>query len=129
MTTDLWILVLLAIWGVCLPVVYFVGRGLVPGGFRWAASNRYQPLQVPHWVTRAERAHHNFLESFPLIAALIVVAHVSGHNNDMTALGCQLYLGARVIHAISYITGVAPLRSAISFVSMGAIILVAVQFF
>ncbi len=43
------------------------------------------PRPTPLWGQRANRAHLNAVESFAPFAALVLVAHVTGKENAMTA--------------------------------------------
>ncbi len=129
MTTDLWMLVATSAVCLLLPTVYLVGRLRVPGGLSWGTGNRSEPLNAAPWVHRAERAHVNILETLPVFAILVLVAHVSGKSNDITALGSQIYFGARVLHAIVYVVGIPFVRTLIFFASMAGLILILVQLF
>ena len=60
---------------------------------------------------RLERALANFLETFPLFAAAILIAHVAGRHNWMTLWGAQLYFWARVLYVPLYAFGVPLVRS------------------
>ena len=60
---------------------------------------------------RLERALRNFVETFPLFAAAVLIAHVTNTHSWMTEWGVQLYLGARVAYLALYAAGVFLLRS------------------
>jgi len=55
------------------------------------AGNRETPVECLGWVGRAQRAHRNTLESVALFGILVLVAHVTGKANEMTALGAAAY--------------------------------------
>lgn len=129
MTTDLWCLVWTAVLCVALPNVALVGRMQVPGGMQWAFGNRDTPLDVPAWAARAGRAHMNLVEGLAPFAVLVLVAAVAGKANGWTALGAQLFLLARIAHAVIYIAGIAGLRT-LAFIAGGiGEILILVQLF
>jgi uncharacterized MAPEG superfamily protein len=60
---------------------------------------------------RLERALRNFVETFPLFAAAVLIAHVTNTHSWMTEWGVQLYFGARVAYLAVYAAGVFLLRS------------------
>jgi uncharacterized MAPEG superfamily protein len=61
-------------------------------GYWWAASVRDTPMAPLTGIAgRLERALRNFLETFPLFAAAVLVAHSVGRHDWMTVLGAQLY--------------------------------------
>ena len=125
MTTDLWLLVYM---GVLLVVL-----GLVVGAAKWRSydisqlGNRDNLPPLQGWGARAERAVSNLFESLPLFTILVLVAHVSGSANDMTALGAAIFAGARTLHPVFYITGLHPLRSLAWFVAIGGLVLIGLQ--
>ena len=81
-------------------------------GYRWTASARDE--QVPAltgMAGRLERALTNYLESFPLFAALVLVAHAAGVHSSLTIWGSFLFLGARVLYLALYALGIPLVRS------------------
>ena len=60
---------------------------------------------------RLERALRNFIETFSLFAAAVLIAHVTNTHSWMTEWGVQLYFGARVAYLALYAAGVFLLRS------------------
>ena len=53
----------------------------------------------------------NYLETFPLFAALVLAAQVAGVHNTLTKWGSFLYLGARVVYLPLYALGIPLVRS------------------
>src|SRR5215510_3857824 len=61
-------------------------------GYVWTASSRDEALPALTGVAgRLARALENFIESFPLFAATVLMAHVVGAHSWMTEWGVQLY--------------------------------------
>jgi len=60
---------------------------------------------------RLERALQNFVETFPLFAAAVLIVHVTATHSWMTEWGVQLYFWARVAYLALYAAGVFLLRS------------------
>ena len=127
MTTDLWMLTFTCVLCISLPFVYLAGRVKTPGGLAWGLGNRDSSMELPPWVARAQRAHANLLETLPIFAALVLVAHVSGKAGELSALGAIIYFGARVAHAAIYIAGVTGIRSVAFGTGMAGIVMILVQ--
>jgi uncharacterized MAPEG superfamily protein len=81
-------------------------------GYRWSASARDEPVEPLRGVAgRLERALRNFLETFPLFAAVVLAADAMGRHDALTALGAQLYLWGRVAYLPLYAAGIPLVRS------------------
>jgi uncharacterized MAPEG superfamily protein len=129
MTTDLWMLVWTVLLAAALPMILLVGRVQVPGGMAWALGNRDTPLRLAPWAERTERAHRNLIENLGGFAALVLIAHVSGHANAMTALGATIFFLGRVVHAAVYIAGIVGVRTAAFVVAVIGELLILLQLF
>ena len=114
MTTDLWILLSLAVLTELLTLPPLVARGSVPGGIKWIFYNRDTELKgVAPWGGRAVRAHANLADNLAIYAAVIGLAHLTGSTNGTTAIAGIVLLSARVLHAMIYIAGIPYLRTAV----------------
>jgi len=81
-------------------------------GSPWAAGPRDEPRPPLSPVAgRLERAFSNFLETFPLFAAAVLIAHIAGRHDWMTMWGAQLYFWARVAYVPLYAFGVTFVRT------------------
>ncbi len=120
MSTDLTMLAYTALLTFVLafpPVIAL----MLKRGLPFAAGNRDEPYELPVWGERAGRAHRNMLENLPIFAALVLVAHVAGASNEITAFGATLFFWGRVAHALIYIAGIPWLRTAafgVSFIGL-----------
>lgn len=124
MTIDLWMLV--ASVGLSWALILIAATpGLLRNGIGWSMSNREEAPEPSPFASRAKRASANMLENLPLFAALVLVAHVAGAADPTSALGAQVFLGARVAHAALYLVGVPALRTAAWAVSVGGMFMVA----
>jgi len=83
--------------------------------------------EITGWGGRAARAHRNMLENLVLFAALVLVAVTAGKTNDMTLLGAQLFIWARLAYAAIYVAGIIWLRTAAWAVSMAGLIVIFAQ--
>ncbi|MFM0739668.1 MAPEG family protein [Paraburkholderia xenovorans] len=75
---------------------------------------------------RLRRAQSNLFETLPVFAAAILIAHVAGRENALTAWGAWLYLAARVVYVPLYAAGIPYLRSLAWAVSLGGIVIILV---
>jgi uncharacterized MAPEG superfamily protein len=83
-------------------------------GYRWTSSPRDEPTPPLRGVAgRLDRALRNYLETFPLFAAVVLAARVTGTHDALTVLGAQLYFWARVAYVPLYVAGVPVVRSLI----------------
>ena len=121
MTTDLWCVVGISLWGLLFTYVPVLGR-LQKAGVAWGFGNRDGPLpEVSAWVLRAERAFVNHLGNLTPFVAIVLVAHVSGKADDVTATASIVFVISRVLHSLLYVAGVAYVRTLAFWASLGAI--------
>ena len=81
-------------------------------GYRWTASPRDAKVEPLRGVAgRLNRALRNFSETFPLFAAAVLAAQLTGTHNGLTVWGAQLYFWARVAYVPLYAAGVPLIRS------------------
>ena len=81
-------------------------------GYLWTAGSRDEAVPPLTGIAgRLERALRNFVETFPLFAAAVLISHVTNIHSWMTEWGVQLYFGARVAYLAVYAAGVSLLRS------------------
>jgi uncharacterized MAPEG superfamily protein len=99
-------------------------------GYRWSASPRDEKMPALRGVAgRLDRALRNFLETFPLFAAVVLAAHVSDTHNALTKWGARLYFWARVAYVPLYVAGVPLIRSLVWNVATLGIVLLVVALF
>lgn len=111
MTPDFNYLAFSALLTAVLWIPYIVGQ-VQTNGFLSAGNYKDPtPRDVPLWVQRANRVHINSVETFAPFAALVLVAHLSGGANAMTAIWAMVFFWARVAHAIIYMVGIPYLRT------------------
>src|SRR3712207_4934315 len=81
-------------------------------GFRWTASPRDAKVEPLRGVAgRLDRALRNFVETFALFAAVVLVAHVTDTHDALTEWGTRLYFWGRVAYVLLYAAGVPLIRS------------------
>lgn len=124
MTAELTILgwtLVLALAQIMLTAAFRTGEtGLV-----YNMGPRDEPARPMRPMTgRIHRAQLNLLETLPLFVAAVLVAHVAGRNSDMTLLGAQIYLGARVLYVPLYAFGVPLARSLAWVAAMAGLVMI-----
>jgi uncharacterized MAPEG superfamily protein len=120
----------LLVWSVVLAfvqVLIAVQGAMMQVGLPALAGNRESLPEITGWAGRAQRAQRNMVENLVVFAALVLVAVVAGKTNDMTLLGAQIFVWARVAYAAVYIAGIPWLRTGVWFVSVIGMILIFAQ--
>jgi uncharacterized MAPEG superfamily protein len=110
MTPDLTMLAWSAALCSLLWMPYIVAR-IAAWGPVDAMGYPASPAAVPEWSTRTRKAHANLVENLVPFTALVLVAHLAGVANEMTALGATIFFWARIVHAIAYIFAIPWVRT------------------
>jgi uncharacterized MAPEG superfamily protein len=76
-----------------------------------AELSRSGQRPIPLWGKRADRAYLNAVETFAPFAALVIVAHLAGKANAMTAFWAASYFWLRLAHAAVYLLGIPLVRT------------------
>lgn len=92
-------------------VLIAIGGATLQVGLPTLAGNRADMPPVTGWAARAQRAHYNLLESLVLFVGLILVSAMTGRGNALTALGAELFVGARIAYLLVYLAGIPWLRT------------------
>ena len=87
-------------------------------GLSLLAGNRESMPELTGFAGRAKRAHLNMTENLVLFAALVLVATAANKLNAMTALGATIFFWSRLVYAVVYLLGITWLRTAVWFVSV-----------
>lgn len=85
---------------------FIIGQVMTVGGPTPDMYRDPTPPDVPAWVKRCNRAHQNALETLAPFAVVVLVAHVAGIANEMTAMWAMIFFFARVAHAVVYWLGI-----------------------
>lgn len=94
-------------------------------GYRWTAGPREETAApLTGSAHQFARVSANFLETFPLFAALVLGAHVASREDTITFWGVQLYFWARVAYIPLYRVRI--VRSLVWNVGASGMLLVAV---
>ena len=115
------------LWALALTFVQMlvaVSGATLQVGLPMLAGNREGLAPCTGWAGRAQRAHHNMLESLVLFAALVLIAVVTNKTNSTTLLGAQLFFWGRLVYALVYLAGIPWLRTLVWLVSVVGLILI-----
>jgi uncharacterized MAPEG superfamily protein len=95
-------------------------------GLDWNVGPRDTPIPVDGVAGRLERAYRNFLETFPLFAAALLVVALENKSDGASHWGAILYVGARIVYVPLYAFGVKYVRTLSWVVSIVGIVMVIV---
>jgi uncharacterized MAPEG superfamily protein len=111
MTTEMTMLAL----SVVLGLVYIFASATTctsQYGIAWNMGPRDdQKPPLTDVAGRLQRALHNFLETFPLFAAAVLVADATNRHSGLTVWGAQLYFWGRVVYLPVYALGIPVVRT------------------
>lgn len=113
MTPELTYLAFSALLTGSLWIPYVTAQSMTNGLLKPANYKDPTPRPLPPWGKRADRAHLNAVEAFAPFAALVLVAHVGGKTNAMTAFWAMSFFWIRLTHAIVYLLGVPFVRTVV----------------
>jgi uncharacterized MAPEG superfamily protein len=111
MSTDFKYLALTAILTATLWIPYMVALVKTNGPLKPANYIDPTPQPLPDWGKRANRTYVNAVETFAPFAALVIVAHLAGKANAMTAFWATCYFWLRLAHAAVYLLGIPVVRT------------------
>ena len=111
MTTELYLLIASVILG----LVHLIAASHLISwqrGYRWTAGARDEQLPSLRGVAnRVDQATTNFLETFPMFVAVVLVADLANQHTGITNLGAYLYFWGRVGYLIAAASGWGLVRS------------------
>ena len=117
------------LWASTLLGLVYLLAAVVPSvlsrGMPWAMGPRDGEWPAVGTVAaRLDRAWKNFLETFPLFAAAILIEAQVPQDSEVAALGAQLYFWGRVAFLPIYAVGLPFVRTAAWTVSLAGIVMV-----
>lgn len=127
------VLTSMLMWSVVLglaQIVLVVLATVAQRGLLWAVGPRDEQKGPLTGVGgRLQRGLANFLETFPLFAAVALAAMVLGHTEGQAALGAELYFWTRVAHVPVYAAGIPWLRTLVWTASVVGIVMILLALF
>jgi len=122
MTTDLSYLAYTALLTAALWIPYIVCQVMTNSFLAPANYVDPAPRPVPLWGQRAHRAYLNAVECFAPFAALVIVAHIAGKADAMTAFWAISFFWLRLAHAVVYWFAVPYVRTVVFTLSFVAVV-------
>ncbi len=96
------------------------GRGLSYG----VGPRDEPPKQLGRVASRMERAYRNFLETFALFAAAVLLVQALGKSTTLSVLGAQFYIWGRLLYVPAYVIAIPYTRTTCWTVSIVGIVMV-----
>lgn len=84
-------------------------------------ANRDHDPEPNVYTARGIRAFRNYLETYPVFIALVVVIALSGKSSAFSEWGAWIWFAARVAYLPAYVIGLGRPRSAIWMVSISGL--------
>jgi len=117
------------LWASALLGTVYLLAAVIPSvlgrGMPWAAGRRDEPAPAIGKVgARLDRAWKNFVETFPLFVAAVLVEAQVPQDSEIAAMGAQLYFWGRVAFLPLYAIGVPFLRTIAWTVALAGIVMV-----
>lgn len=101
-----WVTALTAVMWVPYILNMIMVRGLTD-----AVGYPEDPAPLSPWAASMKAAHGNAVENLVVFATLVLIAVIADRTSDATALACQVYFWARLVHLISYTARIPWLRT------------------
>lgn len=118
LTTLVWTLILAFV-----QILLFDFARTAQYGLRWNTGARDEAMPPLKPVAgRLKRAQDNLFETLPLFIGAVLVAHIVGRENQVTAMGAQVYFWGRVVYVPLYAFGVRQIRSIVWTVSAAGLV-------
>jgi uncharacterized MAPEG superfamily protein len=118
MSVELMVLAWACVFGI---VQIFVAAQLATRehGVDWGLSSRETPPPPPSpLLGRVTRAKNNYLETFPIAAAALLIVEAAGLNGSLSAAGAIVWFVARLAYLPVYALGITGFRSALFAISI-----------
>lgn len=117
------------LWASALLGTVYLLAAVIPSvlgrGMPWAAGPRDEPAPAIGKVgARLDRGWKNFVETFPLFVAAVLVEAQVPQDSEIAAMGAQLYFWGRVAFLPLYAIGVPFLRTIAWTVALAGIVMV-----
>jgi uncharacterized MAPEG superfamily protein len=124
MNTELTVLA----WGCLLGLVHVFAAVRVKTrqyGTKWNMGARDEELPPPQPIVgRLARAQANYFETFPIMAAAILIVTFADRTDWLTEIGAIVWLAARIVYLPLYAMGIPRVRTLVFLISVLGILLV-----
>ncbi len=128
MSSELFALVAASLMALALPLIYLPAYAVLVGP-KAMFGNRDGLPERTGIAARGTRAHANLIENLVPYAGVVLAAQAMGISNPVTHIAGIVFLAARLIHAASYLAGIAVIRTLAYYAGVFATVAIAVQLF
>ncbi len=129
MRIELWCLVVVALWGAGLVMLEILGKTRILGP-SWNAGNRADAERAfPEWIARTGRALNNHKENFPLFATAVLVVHLAGRSDNVSAAAAVVHVAARALHGVVYVAGITHVRTVAFLIGLSSCLVILSRLF
>lgn len=128
MTTELTYLALVSLFTALAWTPYILNSFLVRGVTATVGYPENPPPLSP-WAQRAREAHANASANLPVFAAAILLVHVAGVSNQVTATAAMVYFWARLVHFVVFTLKISWLRTISFLVAFACQVAILIQLF
>ena len=119
LSPDLFWLTLSALATGLMWVPYIVRLIMQQGAIGATMDTQYETPQEARWARRCKRAHANAVENLAVFAPLVIVLHLTGAANTVTATLCAVYFFSRLAHFGVYTLGIPVVRTIMFAIGVG----------
>ncbi len=128
MTTELTYLALVTLL-TALGWIPYILNSFVVRGIMETLGYPENPAPLSAWAQRAKSAHDNATANLPVFAATVLVLHLAGMNNALTATAAMIYFWARLVHFVVFVARIPVLRTLSFLLGFGCQIVMLMQLF
>ena len=106
MTVPAWVLLGFSAWTLLVLAVTigFYRFDLILRGKVEFQDFRGDKIEGSDFYKRSMRAHANLIENLPVLAAIVLVAHVAGVDDETLDTLALVTLGARIVHTLVHLS-------------------------
>ncbi len=95
-------------WAAFLGAFHALSTGvgvMTQHGTGYSNSPRDEERPLSPGRARNNRAYANFLQTFPIFAAAVLISHAVHRDHGVASWGAQFYFWARIVYVPLYVTG------------------------
>jgi uncharacterized MAPEG superfamily protein len=129
MTTELWMLLYTTLLFMMLlgaQTIISLASGI---SVQTLAGDRSDLPAAEGLRGRMDRTVNNSVEGMVIFVPLVVIAHLAGVSNEMTAMGATIYFWSRVAFVPLYLFGIPWVRTIVFLIGLIGLIMIAAAIF
>lgn len=123
MSTELFMLAMTGSFILLLTLIQG-SRNILVLGIVTAAGNQHDITPWSGWNDRLNRAIRNQIEAIAIFAPVLLSVELANLTNETTAIGAQIFVIARILHAIVYTAGMPWVRTTVWAIGVAGVVMV-----